>query len=348
MDGTASWPLLPSLVAFGIAALAIGVCGVLVTERAERLAARTGLGQAMMGAVFLGAMTSLSGLVTSVTAAFGGHPELSVSNAVGGIAVQTAFLPLADLVYRKANLEHAAASETNLVQSALLIVLLALALLAVLLPETTRAGVHPMSLVLVAVYGFGIRLVRGAHEAPMWRPRLTRETARERAASGAADRLGTLRLWGEFLVLASVVAGAGWVVARAGVSIAVQSGLSEGIVGTLFTATSTSLPEAVVAVAAVRRGALSLAVGDVIGGNLFDVLFLAFSDAAYRAGSLYHAVTAVQSYWIALSLLMVSVLLLGLLRRERHGVGNIGFESFVVLILYLGSVVLLVAGATPA
>jgi len=80
----------------------------------------------------------------------------------------------------------------------------------------------------------------------------------------------------------------------------------------------------------------------------FDVLFLAFSDAAYRAGSLYHAVTAVQSSWIALSLLMVSVLLLGLLRRERHGVGNIGFESFVVLILYLGSVVLLVAGAPPA
>jgi cation:H+ antiporter len=81
----------------------------------------------------------------------------------------------------------------------------------------------------------------------------------------------------------------------------------------------------------------------VLGGNLFDVLFLAFSDVAFRAGSLYHAITAVQSAWLALSLLMVAVLLLGLLRRERHGVANIGFESLVVLVLYAGGVALLVA-----
>lgn len=112
--------------------------------------------------------------------------------------------------------------------------------------------------------------------------------------------------------------------------------------GTLFTATSTSLPEAVIAIAAVRRGALTLAVGDILGGNSFDVLFLAFSDMLYREGSLYHAVTDVQSFWVALSLLMAAVLLLGLLRRERYGIGNIGFESVLVLLLYLTGIVVLV------
>ena len=339
------WSLPTSVVLFAAAGLVIGVCGVLVTARAEHLARKTGLGQAIMGAVFLGAMTSLSGLITSLTAAFEGHPELSVSNAVGGIAVQTTFLALADVVYRKANLEHAAASEANLVQAAVLVVLLGIALLAGFTPDGTIAGAHPISLALIAAYVFGLRLIAGAHKAPMWRPRLTRQTQSEDQEHGIeAGSRGLVMLWSGFVGLALLVAAAGWVVAAAGLNIAAATGATEGIVGTLLTATTTSIPEAVIAIAAVRRGALTLAVGDIIGGNTFDVLFLSFSDLLYRHGSIFHAVTPAQSFWLALSLLMAAVLLLGLLRREKHGIGNIGFESVVVLVLYAGSVALLVAG----
>jgi cation:H+ antiporter len=336
------WSLETSIALFLAAALIIGGCGVMVTERAERLAGETGLGQAIMGAVFLGAMTSLSGLITSLTAAFASHPQLSVSNAVGGIAVQTSFLALADLFYRKSNLEHAAASEANLVQGAVLVVLLAIPLLAGFAPDRTLLGMHPVSMLLVAAYLFGLRLVSGAHRVPMWRPRLTRHTQSEGRQRRRPGRRRLLGLWSTFLALAVLVAVAGWMVAVAGLSIADHTGLSEGVVGTLFTATTTSLPEAVIAVAAVRRGALTLAVGDIIGGNTFDVLFLAFSDLAYRGGSIYHAVTPDQSFWLGLSLLMAAVLLLGLLRREQHGIGNIGFESFLVLVFYFSGVLLLV------
>jgi cation:H+ antiporter len=66
--------------------------------------------------------------VTSVATAAQGHPEFAVSNAVGGIAAQTAFLAIADILYRRANLEHAAASLTNLTQSGTLILLLSIPL----------------------------------------------------------------------------------------------------------------------------------------------------------------------------------------------------------------------------
>ncbi len=340
----AEWSLPTSVLLFAAAAVVIGVCGVLVTARAERLARETGLGQAIMGAVFLGAMTSLSGLITSLTAAFQGHPELSVSNAVGGIAVQTTFLALADILYRKANLEHAAASEANLVQAAVLVVLLGIALLATFTPDGTVAGAHPISLALIVAYVFGLRLIAGAHKTPMWRPRLTPETQSEEEEQGIeAGSRRLVMLWSGFVGLALLVAAAGWVVAEAGLNIAAATGATEGVVGTLLTATTTSIPEGVIAIAAVRRGALTLAVGDIIGGNTFDVLFLSFSDLLYRDGSIFHAITAVQSFWLALSLLMAAVLLLGLLRREKYGIGNIGFESVVVLVLYAGSVALLVA-----
>jgi cation:H+ antiporter len=335
------WALDSSLVVFAAAAAVTLVCGVAVTVQAEHLARDTGLGQAITGAVFLGAMTSLSGLITSLSAAWEGHAQLSFSNAVGGIAVQTTFLALADMLYRKANLEHAVASETSLVQAAVLVVLLCMPLLAAFSPEFTLLGIHPVSILLIAAYLFGLRLVSGAQNTPMWRPRLTRETYTEQKEARGSGRRQLLLRWTLFLLFAALAAVAGWLLARAGLAIAVHTGLSEGIVGTLFTATTTSLPEAVIAVAAVRRGALGLAVGDIIGGNTFDVLFLSASDIAFRGGSIYHAVTADQYFWLVLSLVMSAVLLLGLMRREEHGIGNIGFESTLVLAFYLGGVLLM-------
>jgi cation:H+ antiporter len=138
-----------------------------------------------------------------------------------------------------------------------------------------------------------------------------------------------------------IVAIAGYSVGTAGVSLSVQTGLSESLVGGLFTALSNSLPELVTIIAAVRQGALTLAVGGAIGGNSFDVMLLAFSDFAYRQGSIYHALAARQVFVVALTILMTGILLLGLLRREKHGIGNIGFESVLVLLLYLGGFSLL-------
>jgi len=85
-------------------------------------------------------------------------------------------------------------------------------------------------------------------------------------------------------------------------------------------------------------GAVNLAVGDIIGGNAFDVLFLAASDFAYRDGSIYAAFTDQHIFTIALVILMSGVLLLGMLNRERRGIGNIGWESFAMLALYGGSI----------
>ena len=154
-----------------------------------------------------------------------------------------------------------------------------------------------------------------------------------------------LTMWLQFATLAVIIASAGYSVGEAGVSISVQTGLSESLVGSLLTAICNSLPELVTTVAAVRQGALTLAVGGVIGGNSFDVLLLAFSDLAYRQGSIYHALAGQQVFVVALTILMTGVLLLGLLRREKHGIGNIGFESALVLILYLSGFSLLFLGS---
>ena len=132
-----SWTLLQGSLVFFVCAAIIALAGTRITRVVDQLADRTGIGEAAAGAVLLGASTSLGGSVLSVTAAWHGNAELAVSNALGGIAVQTFFLAVADMVYRRANLEHAAASVPNMMQNGLLICLLALILFAPHLPDVT-------------------------------------------------------------------------------------------------------------------------------------------------------------------------------------------------------------------
>jgi cation:H+ antiporter len=366
---------------FALSAVLVATVGMSLARYAKVLARRTGLGQALTGALLLGGSTSLSGITTSVTAAAGGHAELAASNAVGGIAAQTVFLAVADRVYSRANLEHAAASDENMIQGALLIALLALTLLAVNTPPVSVLGVHPMSILLLVAYGFGQRLVYRAQGHDMWRPRLTEFTQREDTGEGhaeqdrsrelgsergpqqdgkhnrkrepdkerernlapnrkrdrhgdRADRWPLWRVWVMFGISAAFVGILGYVLANAGALLAQETGLNETVLGGLFTAISTSLPELVTAIAAVRIGALTLAVSDIVGGNAFDMIFLAVADVAFREGSLYHAMGTRPAFLLNLTVLMTAVLLLGLLRRQKHGLWNMGFESILLVLAY--------------
>jgi len=319
---------------FAAAAVVILGCGLRMTDLADRLADRTGLGEALVGGVLLGVATSLSGTVVSVTAALDGRASLAFSNAVGGIAAQTAFLAVADLVHRRANLEHAAADLANVFQGTLLALMLMLPLAAFVLPEVTVFAVHPVSVVLVLIYLGGMQAARRVREEPMWRPVRTRETREDAPDDDDADPRSTLVLFGLFLVLMSLMGLAGWTLSNVAGVLTDRYDLNASLVGALMTAVVTSLPELVTTLAAIRRGALQLAVGGIIGGNTFDVLFLTLSDFGYREGSLYHAIGKPDLFWLVVGMIMTAVLTLGMLYRQRRGPAGIGLESLVILALY--------------
>lgn len=330
-----------ALIAAGAAALVILIAGTRMSAVADMLADRTGFGEALVGVVLLGASTSFSGTVTSITAAAGGHAELAVSNAVGGIAAQTFFLAVADLFYRKANLEHAAATETILLQAGLLIMLLALPAIAMVTPAFAPFAIHPVTPLLVVVYVFGLRITGEARARPMWRRRQTDQTRDDEPDEYGPGDPSARRLALSFAFLFAVLGVAGWALANAAVTLSLWAGLSQSLVGALFTAVTTSLPELVTTVAAVRRGALQLAVGGIIGGNTFDVLFLSASDIAYREGSIFHAVGERELFLLMWGTLMTAIVLLGLIRRERRGPAGIGLQSAALVVVFVGGAALL-------
>lgn len=335
------WSLDTAVLVFAVGGLAVAVLGWLFTGIVDRLADRTGLGEAVAGGVLLGATTSLPDTVVTITAAIDGQPELAVTNALGGIALQTVFLVVADLTYRRANLEHAAASMPNLVYGVLLVTLLLIPLLANAAPDVTLLGVHPVSPVILALYWSGVKLVHRSHERPMWFPRRTRNTREDEAEPPDEDER-VAGMWAKCALIAPALAVCGWALATAAQSIIAATGLATAFVGGVFTAGVTSLPELVVSISAVRRGALVLAVGNVIGGNAFDALQLPLADLAYRGEeSIYGAFGDGSRYLAALTAVMTVALLAGLLRRHERGIANIGFEGWAILLLYAGGMTIL-------
>jgi cation:H+ antiporter len=331
-----SWPLWINIVVFLITAGSIALAGTKLAEFGDRLADHTGLGEVLTGIIFLGFTTALPGLATSITAALDGRPTLAISNAIGGIAIQTTFLAVADIAYVKANLEHAAASVANMIQTAILITLLTLVFLGLTGPEVTLFHVHPMTPLLFLAAGFGFLLVQRSGLEPMWQPRRMTETV-EDIPEVAAHRESLGKLLAGFIVAAVVVTIAGFIVARTIGVIADETGLSVTVAGALFAGVATSLPELVTTVAAVRRGALTLAVSDIVGGNFFNILFVFDADLVYLNGSLYHAkgVGEPEEFLTGLAILLNIILLLGLLYRQCRGPANIGFESILILLMYL-------------
>ncbi len=343
------WPLSWSVVLFALTAVVTVAASVRMTGLGDVLADRTGWGEAVFGAVFFGLATSLSGIVMTAVSAVVDQPGLAYGNAVGGIAAQTLALAVADFFHRRANLEHAAASSANLLFCSLLIGLLSLVLLASFGPDVTVAGVHPASLGLVLFYAGGLWLIQKEHKHPMWRAVRTRETVVDVPASGGAPGSGehvwaprTGVLWVRFVAVGAVVAVGGWVLAVAADTIVETTGLSAGFVGAVALGAVNALPETVAAVAAVRRGAMTLAVSAVIGGNALDVLNLAVGDVFYRSGSLFHVATEEELFLTAGAVLMTVVLLAGLILRQARGWARIGFEGVLLIVVYAGIVGVLV------
>lgn len=321
---------------FMICVAAIAFAGTRLSLVADKLADHTGMGEVVAGALFIGAATSLPGAITSMATAAQGAPGLAIGNAFGGLTAQTAFIAVADLFYRRANLEHAAASATGLAQGVLLIALLSIPLMAAVEPAVDVWGVHPVSIIVPLTYVGGLHLLARIHEEPMWQPVETEETRDEVSEPDPEESGSVPSLWARFLLYSGITAVAGFFIGEASLAIVAETALSESAVGTVLAAVANSLPELFTAIAAVRIGAVSLAVGDVIGGNAFEVMFLSAADFFYD-GSIYHAMTGQNQSTAVMAVLMTAVLLLGMIRRQESGPGGIGFESALVLALYLVS-----------
>jgi cation:H+ antiporter len=295
------------VVQFAAAALVIVFAGVRLARYGDVLGEKTGLGRSWIGVVLLAATTSLPELFTGLGAtAFTPLPDIAVGDVLGSCMFNLLILSLMDAVQPEPLSTRAHQGHALSIGFGLLLIGVAGTGLAAGERMPAIGAIALSSPALIGLYFVAMRVIF-VHER---RRRLqeTREVAEELQYRETALRSAILHY---SLAAVAVVAAALWL-PRLGAELARQTGLGEAFVGSLFIAITTSLPEIVVSLAAVRLGALDLGIGNVLGSNLFNLLILGLDDVFYRQGSLMADAGASHSVSVMAIVMMNALFLIGL------------------------------------
>ncbi|MEW6367080.1 MAG: calcium/sodium antiporter [Acidobacteriota bacterium] len=257
------------ILALSLALLAAGADALV--RGASRLAVRLGISSLVIGLTVVAYGTSAPEMLVSVLAAIRGNPDIAVANVVG----------------------------SNLFNTLLILGLCATISPLVVTPQLLRRDVPIMiaATVLLICISLDGRISRleglllacgaGAYSLLCIRAGRRREGPGKDAESGRLRR-GAGWLLGSGLVaagLALMVLGARWLVGSA-VEIARAVGVSDLIIGLTVVAAGTSLPEVATSVVATIRGQRDIAIGNVIGSNISNILAILGLSAAVVPGGL--------------------------------------------------------------
>ena len=322
-------------IKFLATALVIVFAGVRLARYGDVLGEKTGLGRSWAGVVLLAATTSLPELFTGVGAtALASLPDIAVGDVLGSCMFNLLILSFMDAVQpeplsTRAHQGHALSIGFGL----LLIGVAGLGLLGgARLPSIGWIGLY--SPVFIAVYLVSMRLIF-THEQRL-RAQETRVVAEELQYGAISLRAAVLH----YTVAAGLVVGAALWLPRLGAELARQTGLGEAFVGSLFVAITTSLPEIVVSLAAVRIGAIDLGIGNVLGSNLFNMLILGLDDVFYREGPLLLAADPSHGVTILAVVTMNALFLIGLTYRVMTKRFVVTWDTGAIAVVYVAAVAL--------
>lgn len=147
--------------------------------------------------------------------------------------------------------------------------------------------------------------------------------------------------WLMFVFSAAAVAGAGIRLAKDGDTIAEGTGLGGMWVGAILVAGATSLPELITDINAVLQGNPSLAVGDLFGSSMANMLILAIADLSTRQPRLLTRVAINQVLVGTLGVFLTVVAALGVVMDRGLGFAPFGWSTTVIGFAYLAGMRLL-------
>ncbi len=324
--------ILQTWLQFAIVSGVIVVAGYHLSRYGDVIAEKTGLSGSWIGLALLATVTSLPELVTGISSVAAAHePDIAVGDVLGSCVFNLLILALLDAVYRKSSI-FAGGRKGHLLIAAYGILLLAMSAAGLLLAQ---AGRMP-ALAHVGLYAPAIVLVYLAAMHAAFR--YEREDVAEFEAAEAARYPGiTLRQAGaRYAVAAVAVVAAGSMLPFIAADLADLMGWSRSFVGTQFVAAVTSLPEITVTFAALRLGAIDMAIANLLGSNLFNIAILAVDDAFYLNGPLLAHVSPVHAVTALAAIAMSAVVMIGLLTRPRGRIGGVmSWPGLALVAIYL-------------
>jgi len=315
-------------IKFILTAAIVVAAAIKLAEYGDVIAVRTKLGGLFVGTIFLAGATSLPELIASISSFSLGAPDLAAGNFLGSNMVNVVLLALVDLInYQVPLLRRVALSHA--LTAALASVLMLIAAIFILADiDITIGWVGVESLALIGLYFGGIWLIQRKNRGPV---AATAATAVEPAPGFPSLKVGLAGFAAAGAVLVLVVPQ----LVASSTEIATITGLGTGFVGTALLSVVTSLPELLAALAAMRIGAFDMAVGNLFGSSVFNMLALGMSDFFYTDGRFLGAIDPNFALVALLGLLLTNMALIGTLARVERKILFIEVDAIGIVVVYL-------------
>lgn len=340
MSGLAS-PLVVAIFAAG--GVATWAAGVVLSKATDALDVRLGLGDELGGLLLLAIAGSLPEVAITVSAVAQGNLGLAAGNLIGGIAVQTMVLVVCDAVAgRERPLTFLVGALTPVLEGMLVVLVVSGVLMGALLSPSTAIGgvVSPASIAIVVSWLVGVYVINRVRKDPRWsvsmpgsRPgrRHRREAHPERVHP--FSRASTPQVVGIFVAGCVVTLVAGFFLALSGGALADRAGINGVIFGATFLAAVTAIPEISSGIAAVRLGDNALAIGDIFGGNAFQVCLFVVADVV--AGTPVLPTAGLLNSWLAsLGVALTAIYAMGIVGRPYRCIARLGPDSILALVVF--------------
>lgn len=320
---------------FLCAAIIVWGAGTRLSSHVDAIGKKLQIGPAFAGMLLLGGITSLPELATVTTSSWAGHAPLAVNNLLGSAAVNILLLAVADIVFGRGALTSFVAKPATLMQGVLGMMLLGLVAIIVVSGDYPLFGVGIGSIVVALGALLAIRVAASFEQRKVWQPA---EDA-EGDDGGCKEKEGreTRSLRRMILVTAGLgllILLAGAALSRSADAISARTGISSGMIGFVLVSFATSLPELSSIIAAVRERRYELAVGDIFGTNLFNLMLLLLADAVASGGPVLGNAGVFEALGALLALLMTGCFTVGLLERKNRTVWRMGYDAAGALLLF--------------
>jgi cation:H+ antiporter len=313
-----------------VCATVILFAGAKLSKYGDEIADRTGLGRTWVGLILLATVTSLPELISGISAVtLNDLPDVAVGGVIGSCLFNLVILAIVDVAAGKTPLTSRIENSHVLTAGFGIILLSMVAIAKLFSPTTFPVGwIDPFSIGYLAVYAVAMRLLF-QFESKRALERATEATV-EVAKEGSLLKTGLM-----FAVFSSLIVIAALYLPNVADRIGAATGLSDTFIGSSLVAITTSLPEVVVSIAAARMGAFDMAVGNVLGSNLFNVAILGVEDFCYSKGQLL-AHASSQHVMSALAAVICSAIaVIGMTFRSEKKHLALTLDSFSIAIIYL-------------
>lgn len=327
------WLLIAILVVF-LVTLAKGAD--ILVDQAVLLSKEWGISPVVIGATIISLGTTLPEAAVSVAAAIAGNPGLALGNAVGSIICDTGLILGLALLIGPIPLDHRIVNRQGWMQlgSAFLLIALCFPWLAPSLAFSTGSALPQwggiLLLFLLVVYlGWSVWFFR----------KLGVETPAPLPESQASEpsRMAESPWWIllKLILAIAVVVVSAQILIPAAQESAVRMNVPPSIIAATLVAFGTSLPELVTVLSSVRKGQGGLALGNVIGADILNVLFVAGAAAAVTSGGLHASPDFFKLLFPGMALLLI-ILRVAIMLSGKHLHRSTGFlllGSYIIVTL---------------